>query len=87
MSASISGIYSEACFNIDAGPVGSRALDGKDGETLRWLLRETFQPEALTAQSVLRKGSGGVVAVVEVGPRMSFTTAWSTNAVLSLIHI
>lgn len=44
------------------------------------LLRETFEPELLTPSSVLQP-AGPTQAVVEVGPRSSFQTAWSTNAV------
>lgn len=44
----------------------------------RRLLRETFEPELLTPASEFG-ASGG--ALVEVGPRMSFSTAWSANAV------
>ena len=47
------------------------------------LLAETYEPEQLTGQSVL-SGDGGAV-IVEVGPRLNFTTAWSANAV-SIFH-
>ena len=43
------------------------------------LLRETFEPQLLTVASHLMPA--GNATVVEVGPRMSFSTAFSTNAV------
>ena len=48
------------------------------------LLTETFEPELTTSESRFNS-SDGSTAVVEVGPRMSFTTAWSANAV-SICH-
>lgn len=43
------------------------------------LLRETFEPEHLTPDSIF-DGSEPTQTVVEVGPRTNFSTAWSTNA-------
>jgi hypothetical protein len=43
------------------------------------LLRETFEPDRLTPASVLDTAAPNQV-VVEVGPRLNFSTAWSTNA-------
>ena len=71
-------IDSEHCFNI--GVAG--ALDASGTATLRWLLAETFEPELLTDSSSLDPSTG---EILEVGPRLSFTTAWSTNAV-SVCH-
>ena len=69
----LSGIRTDACFNVESdGP-----LTSSEAATLRWLLAETFQPEGFGDTSFLA-GSG---PVLEVGPRMNFTTAWSTNAV------
>jgi len=67
------GIRSEACYNIQS----TESLNPKEMEALTWLLSETFHPEGFAGESFL-SGSG---PVLEVGPRMNFTTAWSTNAV------
>lgn len=48
------------------------------------LLTETFEPEWTTSETRFCN-SDNTTAVVEVGPRMSFTTAWSANAV-SICH-
>lgn len=62
----------ETCFNV--GGLGS----GDAGDVLEWLLAETFEPEGLMRRSEIGSGVG---AVVEVGPRLNFQTAWSANAV------
>jgi len=69
----LSGIRTEACFNIES----TRPLSDSELSTLRWLLSETFEPEGFGDESYL----SGTGTQVEVGPRMNFTTAWSTNAV------
>jgi phosphoribosylformylglycinamidine synthase len=83
VSPAVCGIATEFCFNVAAsGPL-------KPGEMrlLRWLLAETFEPENLSDQSFLIPHSAirNPHSILEVGPRMNFTTAWSTNAV-SVCH-
>jgi phosphoribosylformylglycinamidine synthase len=64
------------------------ALCRAELNTVLWLLRETFEPENTSSTSFLRTDAisptlvevGCGSAVVEVGPRMSFTSAFSTNA-------
>jgi phosphoribosylformylglycinamidine synthase len=70
---SLTGIDTEFCFNIAA----ARPLTAPEMDVLRWLLAETFEPEGFGAASFLAPDG----RILEVGPRMSFTTAWSTNAV------
>jgi phosphoribosylformylglycinamidine synthase len=73
----LKSIETEHCFNVEvAGTLSSEEL-----RTLRWLLGETFEPDRLLPESLLRRDG----LVLEVGPRMNFTTAWSTNAV-SICH-
>jgi phosphoribosylformylglycinamidine synthase len=89
VSPDIAGITSEFCFNVEtAGPLGDPEM-----RILTWLLSETFEPQGFGMSSflldgieeeALRAGACGA-RLVEVGPRMSFTTAWSTNAV-SVCH-
>ncbi|MGD2134671.1 MAG: phosphoribosylformylglycinamidine synthase, partial [Gemmatimonadales bacterium] len=73
ISPAVRALDTEYCFNIAA----DRPLTAAELEVLRWLLSETYQPEGFAEASFL-DGSG---SIVEVGPRMNFTTAWSTNAV------
>ncbi|NWF52045.1 MAG: phosphoribosylformylglycinamidine synthase [Nitrospirae bacterium] len=76
ISPDIRDIETEYCFNIEI----SAHLTDEELDTLRWLLSETFEPENLSEISFLTQNS-----IIEVGPRMNFTTAWSTNAV-SVCH-
>lgn len=76
VSAGIRGISCEQCYNIAVRQQLSEAETAK----LSWLLQETFEPELLTPCSRLR-ASTPEDPLIEVGPRLSFTTAWSANAV------
>ncbi len=83
ISGAIQDIETEFCFYIDA----IHPLDADESQLLTWLLSETFEPEKFSETSFLAAASGPrtVDYLIEVGPRMSFTTAWSTNAV-SVCH-
>lgn len=78
----VEDVDTEFCFNIDAsGPLPDAEL-----AILSWLLAETFEPENFSPESFLTRTSpSGNSRIFEVGPRMTFTTAWSTNAV-SICH-
>jgi len=92
ISSAIKDVRSEYCFYIEA----KEALSAAEMELLRWLLSETFEPENFSGESFL-SAQGSLPnadsapagksqnVIFEVGPRMSFTTAWSTNAV-SVCH-
>jgi phosphoribosylformylglycinamidine synthase len=60
------------CFNI----ASSRALTGSELEQLRLLLADGFLPDSVATKPVLQGER-----VVEVGPRLNFATAWSSNMV------
>jgi phosphoribosylformylglycinamidine synthase len=96
ISPSIKNIQTEYCFNIEI----TASLTQKELDMLRWLISETFEPENFSDKSFLsnppippleKGGKGGFEQgkiygfIVEVGPRMSFTTSWSTN-VVSVCH-
>jgi phosphoribosylformylglycinamidine synthase len=76
VSPRIARIETEYCFNVEA----RAPLTDEETETLRWLLAETFEPDRFAPVSFLAPDR-----VLEAGPRMNFTTAWSTNAV-SVCH-
>lgn len=79
VSNSIEDIQTEFCFYIESETV----LLPDEAELLRWLLSETFEPGNFSDSSFL-SGHGSPFTdhgIIEVGPRMNFTTAWSTNAV------
>ncbi|MEW6067563.1 MAG: phosphoribosylformylglycinamidine synthase [Nitrospirota bacterium] len=79
----IRDIEAEFCFNIET----SELLSEDELYILRWLFAETFEPENFSEGSFLSPNSELRTPkfIFEVGPRMNFTTAWSTNAV-SICH-
>lgn len=64
----------ERCFNIET----SSPLTAEELARLRWVLAETFQPTEFDWESLLTGVTG---QFIEIGPRLSFATAKSTNAV------
>ncbi|VFQ90668.1 unnamed protein product [Cuscuta campestris] len=71
----IIGLETEQCFNVG---LNSDLPNEKKG-ILKWILAETYEPENFGTGSFLQSSPESVI--VEVGPRLSFTTAWSANAV------
>ena len=84
-------VFVETCFNIQI----REQLNAEESEKLVWLLQETFETSRLKTSSVfpaepepstlrdfpaIDAEYSKVSHVIEVGPRMSFSTAWSTNA-------
>ena len=63
----------EYCFNVET----SAPLTAEELGILRWLLAETFEIEWFGEKTFLEP----VKSVIEVGPRLNFDTAYSTNAV------
>jgi hypothetical protein len=73
----------EVCYNVTVSD-GASPESVYNDERLAYCLRETFDPSGYSLESFLEKkdaGSGKVAWVLELGPRLNFTTAWSTNAV------
>lgn len=72
----------EFCFNIEI------IDDGDDNNNdslnkLHWLLSETFEKNLTSTKSFLdieNNKKNEKIFLIEVGPRLSFETAWSTNA-------
>lgn len=83
ISSSIRDIETEFCFYIDA----SSPLTSDESALLRWLLSETFEPDQYSEESFFSHHPLPIThhCLLEIGPRMNFTTAWSTNAV-SVCH-
>eukprot|EP00984_Skeletonema_dohrnii_P009572 scaffold3660_cov129-Skeletonema_dohrnii-CCMP3373.AAC.6 len=78
-AASILRIDTESCFNVQ---LSTGALNEQDTARLEWLLAETFDKGGLQLEtsSLVATSSSGEVVVVEFGPRMTFTSAFSSNA-------
>lgn len=79
----IKDIKTEHCFYIEA----KEALTSEETKLLKWLLSETFEPDNFSEESFLSVHDSRftIHRIFEVGPRMNFTTAWSSNAV-SVCH-
>lgn len=75
----VSGLHTEFCFYIQS----DRELNNNEKRILQWLLAETFEHHNLSEQPFLTEDDYSIL--IEVGPRMNFTTSWSTNAV-SICH-
>jgi phosphoribosylformylglycinamidine synthase len=65
-------VASELCFYVAT----NSHLTDRELSVLRWLFGETFEPHNFSASPFLPQEG-----VVEIGPRLSFETAWSSNAV------
>lgn len=69
----ITSVETESCFNVSM----DTPLTSEQTSRLEWLLSETFEHDNLKVeQSALVGGD-----VLEFGPRMTFTSAFSSNAV------
>lgn len=80
----IQSIETEFCFNIEVSENSSLSEDQK--QKLLWILTETFEPGNVAEEkSFLHtqndKETGKHQYLVEVGPRMAFSTAWSSNCI------
>ncbi|EGC30271.1 phosphoribosylformylglycinamide synthase [Dictyostelium purpureum] len=80
---SIESIETEYCFNVEYSD--NYKLNEQELKTLVWLLSETFEPENFSINvsfldNINNNKHSGNGQIVEVGPRMNFTTTYSTNA-------
>ncbi len=64
----------ERCFIIET----TEPLTPAELEKLRFILAETFEPDKFSWSSLLEQDTN---LIVEIGPRLSFATSFSTNAV------
>ena len=77
----------QTCFNVEVIDV---SLSEADRDKLLWMFTETFEPEntkdhSYTSRCRRRQPSKTYSAIVEVGRRLAFSTAWSSNCV-SMCH-
>ncbi|CAN9500611.1 unnamed protein product [Ophioblennius macclurei] len=75
-------IATELCYNVEL--INDHKLTVDEKEVLFWLFRPPLQDEPLSEKSNLSEHKGG--KLVEIGPRLNFSTAWSTNAVSICKH-
>jgi len=82
-AAKITSVQTESCFNVQLNDGGGE-LSSTSRERLEWLLAETFDRSGLRLEKSVfdqTNGSSGGAFAVEFGPRMTFTSAFSSNAV------
>ena len=86
-AAKITSIATESCFNVQLA--NDDGLSTTSRQRLEWLLAETFDRSGLRLEksvfdektSASSGGTGTTTYAVEFGPRMTFTSAFSSNAV------
>ena len=69
-------LTTEFCFNVEI----RGTLTSEQEKRLYWLLTETYEPEKMGTKTFL-KSSNQNSTLIELGPRLNFATAFSTNAV------
>jgi phosphoribosylformylglycinamidine synthase len=72
----IESIATESCFNVQT----SEDLSDDQTTRLEWLLAETFEREKLRLEKSAFESKDGTLDL-EYGPRMTFASAFSSNAV------
>lgn len=72
----VNGLETELCFNIET----TSTFSDSELEKIRWILGSPLEPENLTTESNLHGVYRGSL-LVEIGPRLNFSTAFSSNAV------
>ncbi len=69
----------EVCFNVEISP---DSLSQEEQTKLMWLLSETYEPsKTVEHTSFFSSIDESCETVVEVGPRLAYSTAWSSNCV------
>ena len=76
----IADVERESCFNVQLSNDGD--LEPVQKERLEWLLAETFQKDHLKLEKSFfdEETPSSKIWQVEFGPRMTFTSAFSSNA-------
>ncbi|KAJ1521156.1 hypothetical protein ONE63_002851 [Megalurothrips usitatus] len=72
----VSGLRTELCYNLEV----KGSLSEDDRRVLRWILGNPLHPEQIASVPHLLGHPHGSL-LVEIGPRLNFSTAFSSNAV------
>ncbi|XP_052797256.1 phosphoribosylformylglycinamidine synthase-like isoform X2 [Mya arenaria] len=70
-------LHTEQCFYIEC----QEDLSEEEQRRLSWLLSTPFSKNALTSNPTLQVDTANNALLVEIGPRLNFSTPMSTNAV------
>ena len=71
VAPSVTAVETESCFNV----LQEKGWSAEETARLEWLLAETFDKGALRLEESFLSGD-----VMEFGPRLTFTSAFSSNA-------
>ena len=74
----ITDVERESCFNVQLSVSGD--LESIQKDRLEWLLAETFEKDQMRLEKSFFDDSSSKIWQVEFGPRMTFTSAFSSNA-------
>lgn len=78
----VTDLSTEICFNVSVQE--NESLNKQQLTSLRWLLANSFEEENVRESSFFEETTetgGCSKLLIEIGPRLNFSTAWSTNAV------
>ncbi|XP_067907410.1 phosphoribosylformylglycinamidine synthase isoform X2 [Heterodontus francisci] len=73
----IEHVSRELCFNVNW--TGLACPSPQDRHKLAWIFQSPFSSQSISTEPFLSESDGALL--VEIGPRLNFSTAWSTNAV------
>lgn len=74
-------VDSETCFYVECED-GVEDLCKEDQNRLTWILADSFKEENLACNPwISNDRNNSIGCVIEIGPRLNFSTAFSTNAV------
>ncbi|XP_047003252.1 phosphoribosylformylglycinamidine synthase isoform X1 [Schistocerca americana] len=74
--AKIEALHTEICFYVEI----SKPLSTGELEKLKWILGSPFKPDDVQHKPYLQ-AKGKENMLIEIGPRLNFSTAFSSNAV------
>ncbi|XP_012220316.2 phosphoribosylformylglycinamidine synthase-like [Linepithema humile] len=76
IEASVTDLETELCYYVET----TEPLQEEEVRILKWILAPPFERECLRCDSVFNKTENHAI-VIEIGPRLNFSTAFSSNAV------
>ncbi|GFO17905.1 phosphoribosylformylglycinamidine synthase-like [Plakobranchus ocellatus] len=72
----MSSLSTEVCYYIQAD---AQMLSSEEESILKWLLSVPFEEHNLSSKPSLQEDNNSIL--IEIGPRLNFSTAFSTNSV------
>ncbi|XP_029169717.1 phosphoribosylformylglycinamidine synthase [Nylanderia fulva] len=76
IEASVTDLETELCYYVQT----TEPLENEEEVVLKWILGPPFERECLKYNSVFNHVQDNAI-VIEIGPRLNFSTAFSTNVV------